>query len=248
MAETIKEEGIVLNVRQAPVDAAKMLEIYSPSRGRFFAMIRGVEKPKAKLAAAASPFCFGEFLLAEKAGRYTVIDCAVHDTFFSLAYNLDSYVLSSAMLEITSKLSVEGEGSIELFMLLVNSLKGVAYDRAEPTVALIKFIIETLNISGFGFELSRCGECGKDVSVEKHVSLVYDGSGVLCAACERKRGSINLSGAEWNLLKLIHETEIAGLSEINAPERETLDELLRLSVRQFYYRTGEKITSLSKYL
>ena len=93
MAESIKTTGIVLKSSKHTIEAARLLEIFSPEMGKFSAVIRGVEKPKAKLAVASQPFCFGEFVLVEKNGYYTVTDCFVHDSFFDLTYNLDAYVL-----------------------------------------------------------------------------------------------------------------------------------------------------------
>ena len=66
MAESIKTIGIVLKSSKHTADAARLVEIFSPELGRFSAVMRGVEKPKAKLAVASQPFCFGEYMLAKK--------------------------------------------------------------------------------------------------------------------------------------------------------------------------------------
>jgi len=247
MAESIKTVGIVLKSNPHTIDASRMLEIFSPEMGRFFAVIRGVEKPKAKLAVAASPFCFGEYVLAEKGGRYTVTDCSVYDTFYELAYNLDSYVLGSAMLEITSKLCQEGETNFALFKLLLNSLKVMVYEKSEPTATLIKFIVECLNISGFGFDLKHCGICSKDMSNEEIAGLVYDGSGVLCSSCENKIQSVKLEKPLWAILKNINNCDINNLATLKFSSREGLTEVLKLVIKQFYFRTNEKIVCLNKY-
>lgn len=247
MAGSIKTMGIVLKSSPHTKDASRMLEIFSPELGRFFAVIRGVEKPKAKLAVCASPFCFGEFVLVERGGRYTVTDCAVADTFYELAYNLDCYVLGSAMLEITNKLSQEGEANFELFKLLLNSLKVMLYEKAEPTITLIKFIIESLKLSGFGFELATCGNCGRQMQSQLGAGLVYEGSGVVCLACANKIQSVNLENGEWEILKNINNCNINSISTLNFDSREMLTSVLKLVLKQFYYRTNEKIVCLVKY-
>ena len=167
MAEIIKTTGIVLKSSKHTVDAARLLEIFSPEMGRFTAVIRGVEKPKAKLAIASQPFCFGEFMLAEKKGFYTVTDCFVQDSFFDIAYNLDAFVLGSSLLEATSKFALVGEKNVELFMLLLKSLKAMAYDKAEPTAVAIKYFMNLLKISGFGFDLHNCFICGKEIGEQE---------------------------------------------------------------------------------
>lgn len=247
MAESTKTIGIVLKSSPFSKEASRMLEIFSPELGRFFAVIRGVEKPKAKLAVCASPFCLGEFVLAEKSGRYTVTDCFVHDTFYDLAYNLDSYVLGSAMLEITSKLCQEGESNVDIFTLLLNCLKVMVYEKSEPTATLIKFIIESLKLSGFGFELSTCGNCGKPMASQLVAGLVYEGSGVLCSECKSKIMNVDLSRGEWEILKSINNCTISQLSKCEFSSRDWLTSVLKLVLKQFYYRTNEKIVCLIKY-
>ena len=247
MAEIIKTTGIVIGSRKHTIDAARMLTIFSPELGRFSAVIRGVEKPKAKLASASQPFCFGEFMLAEKNGFYTVTDCYIYDSFFSLAYNLDSYVLGSSMLEVTGKLVQEGESNLELFTLLLNCLKVLAYEKAEPTGVAIKFLMETLKISGFGFDVSSCEVCHKSFENENSVGLVYTGSGAVCTAHKGKTEHIDLSYAEWQIIKTLNETGVNKLGTLRFHDRESLTSSLSLLLKQFYYRTGEKINSLQKY-
>ena len=61
----IKTEAIVLQAIDYK-DNDKLLTLFSPSLGRITAGIRGVKKPTAKLAFSAQPFCFAEYILAEK--------------------------------------------------------------------------------------------------------------------------------------------------------------------------------------
>ena len=201
MSEIIKTTAIVLNSVPCTVDGARDLELFSIDMGKIFARARGVEKPKAKLAAATQPFCFGEFSLAERGGRYTITDVYVHDTFFQLAYNLDSFVIAGSFLEITSKLSLAGENNLELFKLLVNSLKAIIYDKKNPSIAFIEFVAQSLKISGFGMDFSKCGKCGKSLDSEKTAYFVYDGTGILCPSCVNVNESIKLSTSEWEIFK-----------------------------------------------
>lgn len=247
MSENVKTIGIVLKSSPHVSDASRRLEIFSPELGRFSAVIRGVEKPKAKLAVCASPFCFGEFVLAEKSGHFTVTDCFVHDTFYEIAYNLDSYVLGGAMLEITSKLCQEGEQNFELFKLLLNSLKVMVYEKSEPTATLIKFIIESLKLSGFGFSLDVCSSCGKEMEGQMSAGLVYEASGVVCSSCENKIQSVHLENGEWAILKNISNTNINSLASLKFLSREKLTGVLKLALKQLFFRTNEKVDCLRKY-
>jgi len=247
MAETIKTIGIVLKSSKHNIDAARLLDIFSPELGRFSACIRGVEKPKAKLAVASQPFCFGEFVLAEKRGFYTVTDCYVHDAFFNLAYNLDAYVLGCAMLEITSKVALAGEENFDLFKLLINSLKVMVYENAEPTAVTIKYLMQILQQSGFGFDISKCSICEKCLKNEKRAFIIYESGGAICEKDACKIDHIDISAGEWGILKNINSCDIEKLAGLKFGSRECLTSCLKLMIKQFYYRTGEKLTTLNKY-
>ena len=247
MANTIKTLGIVLNSSKHIKDAARLVDIFSPELGRFSAVMRGVEKPKAKLSVASQPFCFGEFVLVEKNGYYTVTDCFVHDSFFDLTYNLDAYVLGCSILELTSKVVLAGQESIELFKFLLNTLKVLVYEKAEPTAAAIKYIIEVLRGSGFGLDLNKCEICGKDLSKEKIAGMIYEGSGVLCASEFKKVNCLELSASEWGVLRNINSVEINNLSGLRFSSRESLTSCLKLMLKQIYFRTGEKLKTLDGY-
>ena len=247
MSEIIKTMGIVLKSSKHTADAARLLDIFSPEMGRFSAVIRGVEKPKAKLAAASQPFCFGEFMLAEKKGFYTVTDCFVQDSFFDIVYDLDAYVLGSSMLEATTKFAQAGEKNVELFTLLLKSLKAMAYEKAEPTAVAIKFLMTLLEMSGFGFDLHNCSVCGKSLSNEKSIGLIYEGGGAVCSADKYKVDCIDISLGEWGILKNIYNADISSLQGLKFSSRDALTSCLKILLKQVYFRTGEKIKSLESY-
>lgn len=66
----------------------KLLLLYCGEYGKITASIRGVKKPGAKLKFAAEPFCFGEFMLSVKDGRYAVTNCTEIESFFLCAATL----------------------------------------------------------------------------------------------------------------------------------------------------------------
>ena len=104
----------------------KLLNLFTPSRGKLTAGIRGVRKPKAKLAFAAQPFCFAEYVLAEKGGRYTVTAAYLYDGFFALRTDIVRYYAACAVLEICDALLVEEGESRALFIAAAEALKGLS--------------------------------------------------------------------------------------------------------------------------
>ena len=104
----IKTEAIVLRSIDYK-DNDKLLTLFSPELGKITAGIKGVKKPKAKLAFSAQPFCFAEYVLAEKNGRYTVTAAYLHESFFELRSDVDAFYAACAAAEICRTLAQENE-------------------------------------------------------------------------------------------------------------------------------------------
>ena len=62
-------------------DNDRILTLYSLEKGKITAGIKGVKKAGAKLKFASEPFCFAEYILAEKNGRYTVTGASYYEIF-----------------------------------------------------------------------------------------------------------------------------------------------------------------------
>ena len=151
------------------------------------------------------------------------------------------------MLEATSKVAQNGQENLELFKLVLNSLKVIVYENAEPTAVMIKFLMELLNLSGFGFDVIHCQVCRRNISSDKTCGLIYEGTGAVCEKDSFKIDNVNLTSAEWGILKNIANNEVNHIAGLKFASRESLTDCLKLMLKQFYFRTGEKLISLDKY-
>lgn len=158
----IKTEAIVLQSIDYK-DNDKLLTLFSPSLGRITAGIRGVKKPKAKLAFSAQPFCFAEYVLAEKGGRYTVTGAYLHESFFSLRCDIVRFYAACAMAEICLAILYENEEYEGLFVALIEGLKALALSEDDCAEAVLTFAIVALRESGYPLDLSFLEECGGDI-------------------------------------------------------------------------------------
>ena len=158
----VKTEAIVLQSIDYK-DSDKLLTLFSPTLGRITAGIRGVKKPKAKLAFSAQPFCFAEYILAEKGGRYTVTNAYLHESFFALRYDIVRFYAACAMAEICLAILYENETYEGLFVALIEGLKALALDDTDSAEAVLTFTLVALRESGYPLDLSFFEECGGDI-------------------------------------------------------------------------------------
>jgi len=159
----------------------RLLTLLTPSRGKLTAGIRGVKKPKAKLAFAAQPFCFAEYVLAEKGGRHTVTAAYLYDGFFPLRNDIVRYYAACAALEIADALLV-GDGANEpFFVALIETLKNLCYTEGDAAESLLSFSLAALRESGYMLDLDGCGICGGEVKGE--VYFDFDAGYFTCPSC-----------------------------------------------------------------
>ncbi|MBR2646348.1 MAG: DNA repair protein RecO [Clostridia bacterium] len=158
----IKTDAIVLQTVDYK-DNDKLLTLFSPSLGKITAGIRGVKKPTAKLAFSAQPFCFAEYVLAEKGGRYTVTGAYLHESFFSLRYDIVRFYAACAATEVCKTILVENEEYDGLFIGLIECLKSLSLTDEDAALPVIGFILIALRESGYPIDLGYLEECDGDI-------------------------------------------------------------------------------------
>lgn len=236
----IKTEGIVLQAIDYK-DNDKLLTVFSPTLGKITAGARGVKKPKAKLAFAAQPFSFCEYILAEKGGRYTMTNAYLHESFFSLRCDIVRFYAACAMAEICLAILYENEKYEGLFVGLAEGLKALSLTEEDPAEALLSFSLVALRESGYPLDLGFLEECEGDIGERLYFDFA-DGrftSFDRCTAGERASVSTYhalrkcagltyredaLAGGNKRALRLIK----AYLSEKTESKFDNFSELIRL--------------------
>ncbi|MBO4570273.1 MAG: DNA repair protein RecO [Clostridia bacterium] len=241
--EEIKTQAIVLKSSDYK-EGGKLLTLFSVDYGLITAKIKGVTKPKSKLAFAAQPLCFGEYILVEKYG-YTVINCTSIESFYSLSKDFDKFISASGMLEIVSIIVKEQESNAILFVELLKALKMLEYSNAVPLAVFIKFFIDSLNVAGYKLGLDKCLFCGDNNSQKYKFSFSH--GGLACAGCG-DANSISLSQGEVAVLKNINMTEMEDLEKLRFIGVENLCSVVKVLNKYFSDKTGEVLKAVKDYI
>lgn len=179
-----KTEAIVLRTAEYK-DADKILTLLTPFEGKITAGIRGVKKAGAKLAFAAQPFAFCEYVLTERNGRNTVVSAYLHDGFFSLRTDIVRFYAACAVTEACEALSAEGAENQGLFVAAAEALRCLAYaeERGETSgETLCGFLLTALYESGYMIDLNGCGACGEEIRGER-CYFDFSSGRFLCDTC-----------------------------------------------------------------
>ena len=234
MDREIKENAIVLKADDFG-DYDRNLTMLSINRGLIKAKIKGVKKPKAKLAYASLPFAFGEYLFVKTGSNFnTVINCNFVDNFLDLTYDLNKYYAGSAVLEVTRLIAKENQPCTGLFVSLLKVLQDLAYSNKNVLSLLTKYLLDSLEFCGLAVRLDV------NLSFDKQAYFNYDLGSVTNIQTEE---SIMLNEGDVNGLALL----LSGDETIIDEGVKTSKNLLKLITNYFETKIDERFEVLEKF-
>ena len=216
----------------------KLLTLFTPTRGKVVTGIRGVRKPKSKLNFAAQPFCFAEYVLAEKNNRYTVTSAYLYDGFFSLRTDIVRYYCACATMEICNAVLMEEESQESTFIACVECLKSLSLTDEDPAECLLTFALQALRESGYPVDLNGCGICGADISDTPYYDFEF--GFFTCKSCAQGERA---SRSTYELLKKCEGLEYAEDKTEGGQKR-----ALRLIKAYLTQKTEEEYPCLGEFL
>ncbi len=182
----------------------RMVTLLTAGRGKIGAGMKGVRKAGAKLNFASQPFCFAEYVLAERGGRYTVTQAALHEGFYGLRLDLAKFYAGAGVLETCDAFSAEGMPCGELLVSAVEALSGIETANGAPMSALLSFLLRAVELAGYPVTAGDCAVCGGKMAGRRRFDMASGrftcagcGNGVpvsgvtydaICAAVERRTG------------------------------------------------------------
>lgn len=214
-------------------DSDKMLTLYSLEKGKLSAGIKGVKKSGAKLKFASEPFCFAEYVLAEKSGRFTVIGASHLDSFYNLRLNMLKYYASAVVGEALNLFTPEKEQDVFLFNLSLSTVKEINYENQE-LLSLCKFLIGLNKNLGYEIAKTACHGCGE--KIDGRVFFNPETAEFSCMSC-RENGFMEIT------LETYKAYESLAFFENHEIETQSLIKLLKFLVFFIGYKTDVKLKS-----
>ena len=152
-----------------------------------------------------------------------------------------------ACLEVCEKTIKENDPQQDLFLILLNTLKSVCYNSVNAMYAFIKFMIESMKVLGFNFEIDSCACCGAELS-NKVFPFSYDYNGMLCAKCSNKNDFLELTLGEFSVLSKINDSSIDALINLKFVSQTDLVSVIGLLVKVFRILTDEELVTIKQFL
>ena len=161
----------------------KIINVFTLEKGKISARAKGVKKAGAKLKFATEPFCFVEYVFLKTGDKRRVKTASIIDSFYPLRESVERYFCAATIVEFVRKFFKADMVSPQAFMLVVESLKSLAYGENTPKYYLLDFFIKALAETGYGINSFACASCGQEIT-KKPFFDYYEG-GFFCEDCKK---------------------------------------------------------------
>ncbi|MDY3617530.1 DNA repair protein RecO [Agathobaculum sp.] len=166
-------------------------------------LCKGVRRGAKQQIPAARQFCFSEFVLFERGGRYTLREADFVHSFWDLTQDIEAYALACYLAELAAALTAEDEDSPAVCRLLLLAFRALSGKKREGALVKASFEWRLMAESGYAPDLAVCGVCGRAVGQPPVCFSVRAGTAA-DEACARRIGGDYTRLADSALRALMH--------------------------------------------
>lgn len=198
----------------------KMLTLLCDGLGKISVAAKGAKSYKDGRGAATQCFCYGEYVLSEKNGRYTYVSSNPQEAFLGLADDIDKLSCASEIIKFADKICPPGEPCDEMLRLTLNSLYALANLNKNIDTVKTVFYLKAITMLGIEPELDMCSACGTE---ENLTAFCDEYGGVLCAQCAPMADNTKrMHPDSLELMKYVSRCDMKKMFAFTAPN-EALD-------------------------
>ncbi|MBQ8551270.1 MAG: DNA repair protein RecO [Clostridia bacterium] len=183
MLYTVK--GLVL--RETVVNSnARYINVLTAERGRVSVLVRGAVRLRGRFTGSTQIFCYSEFVLYEREGKYTLNDASLIENYFHLCEDFDRMTVGTYVLNTAEYVTSEEQPEPEILRLALNTLWALTHYK-DKELRLIKGVYEMrlAMLCGFAPNIVNCQVCGHGVEDSSMFLNVMAGS-MTCKGCSDK--------------------------------------------------------------
>ncbi len=175
--------GFVLSAT-AYAEADKIVQLYTLQLGRVKAIVKGIRKPKSKLASSIDLFTESAFSLHKKASGslYVLGQAKIVNGYAELKKYFQVITVLQVLADLLAQALPEGEPHPEIYSLVKEVLAALKANPEMSELFLTAFVIKLLDLMGYPLELETCTECGILLERKKAFLIPHRG-GALCENC-----------------------------------------------------------------
>ena len=169
-------------------DADKIIVMYSKDKGLMRSVAKGVKRPKSKLGARMDSLIANTLMFSRGRNLDTICQAQTINPFRKIREDMLKLMFSSYISEIVANYGLEDDpSSEETYKLLYSALEKIssAIEKKDVIIAVIKFQLKMMLISGIIPEFDTCLCCGKRI-LNEEMYFSKERGGVFCIECNSK--------------------------------------------------------------
>jgi DNA repair protein RecO (recombination protein O) len=231
--EIIKTRGIVLRWLKHS-ESSKIIAFFTETQGKVSLLAKGARK--AKVHTPFDTFSMMEVVYRHKGSReiQLLTQAELIEPFLDIRNEYNKSIIAFAMCELVEKTSEPGDPNLQLFNIIVESLRGLNSAQGNLSNYFRRFQIDLISTLGFALAISEeteiCSSCGNrvEVSTGGKLKFSYDKGGVVCGNCAGEKDKILIRLEALKALNFIasHSRDKLGRLKLSAFAGEELDGLL----------------------
>jgi DNA repair protein RecO (recombination protein O) len=197
-------------------ESDRIVTFYTSDFGKLKGIAKGARRSRKRFANTLEPFSSCNVIFSKK-GRGTLAfieGCDIINHHTNIREELEKTLVSSYLIELIDKFTLEGKKNSELFQLLLTFLGLI--DVGNSSDALIRFFeIRLLKHAGYEPVLDRCLVCRQPLMEEIAYTFITSEGGLKCATCFQNNSSaLHVSLGTIKTLLLGKEIDIERISRI----------------------------------
>lgn len=230
----------------------RLITLFTREEGKIAAVAKGVQKPRAKLAASLQHFTLGEMQLAKGRRSDVITQVRVINPFYALRGTLASIAYASYFAELFDESLAEHQQQPALFDLFVDALQRLCAGQSPEMLA--RYVeIHLIALTGYQPQLTHCALCTAPLSsagaAGARVWPTWLGfsaaqGGALCPRCVTTApGARRVAAGTVQVALLLLTGGIAALEGVQLSER--LCREIELTFREYLeYRLEHRLQSV----
>ncbi|MDF2654799.1 MAG: recO [Bacillota bacterium] len=172
-------EGIIFK-QVKTVNGRRMVLLFSQKFGKISAGANISEKGKSKSSLAMRPFTYGRYELYKNRDSYHINSAEVIKSYYRIGEDVDKYMHSSYVLELTEKLLQEEEPAPGIFRMILDFFDIMEKRNKKYPSLILAYQIKLLQETGSMPQVRNCVLCG---GKEEPAFFSIKEGGIVCCRC-----------------------------------------------------------------
>ena len=213
LRERLYQTDAVILTRRDLNEADRILTIYTPHRGRYSVIAKGMRRPASRLGPHLELLARARLMLSKGRDLDVVTGAETLKPHLRLRTDLDAYGHACHAVELLLRLTEERQENEAVFDLLTGTLR-LLDDGVDPFAVTRHFELGLFTLLGFKPELYRCLGCEEPLEAVPN-ALSSRLGGMLCPRCRSiDAGAFPLSVNAQKYLRALDRSGLAAVARL----------------------------------